>query len=883
MGQGKTSTIIPLVASVLANGKSLCRIVVPKALLLQTAQLLQSRLGGLLNRELRHIPFTRRTPTTIEASKTYAGIHQVILKKAGVIIALPEHMMSFMLSGQQRLLDGRIGEACQMIQIQKWFGKKCRDVFDECDFTMAVKTQLIYPSGPQVTVDGGSCRWGTIEAVLKLAHSHLHELQRAYESSIQVVNRGHGRFPFVYFLRNDVQDALMRRVVLDICNGHMPLLNMETFSTFERKAIKLFISVAIPDKTVTGCIANIHKSSPTEGCVIYLLRGLIVHRILLLTLSRRWNVQYGLHPERDPVAVPFHAKGIPSNLAEWGHVDVSLLFTCLSFYYQGLSSAQLQQSIEQILRSDDPAREYEQWIQGCTGLSDRHRDWTSVNLDDSLQLAEIWSAIRYNVAAVDHFLNNFVFPKHAKQFKVKLQASGWDLPLCGEGASLTTGFSGTNDNRLVLPLTIRQHDLEGLTHTNAEVLTYLLHGRNRGYKLAGWREQIHGRSVYRRMTEEDLLKKLRHLRIRVLIDSGAAILEMTNLTLVRLWLDIDTEASAAVFFDDTNRATVLSRTGSRVPLLASPFAEDLSNCLVYLDESHTRGTDLKFPAQAHGAVTLSLGQTKDHTVQAVMRLRQLATTQSVTFFAPPEVHQSILDFRKRGEGAHLDSHDVICWLLEQTSQGLENLQPLYHAQGVNYCRRTHASVVHAELSNEKARLSYIEDLQDTEQQSLKAIYEPRTAKPQRRVRAADFDGKTAQHIRELERRRKAFHDTGNAIHASALQEVEQEREVAVEAETIRERQNPACYHPHIFEGLANDIREFVMSGTWRSASPVCEDAFMLMQRSATGQKHPAELPASPQLLVSAEYRKTVRVPSGKVNDDFLVRRCRFPTLVCCFC
>lgn len=52
-----------------------------------------------------------------------------------------------------------------------------------------------------------------------------------------------------------------------------------------------------------------------------------------------------------------------------------------------------------------------------------------------------------------------------------------------------------------------------------------------------------------------------------------------------------------------------------MPLLASPFASDLKDCLVYIDEAHTRGTDLKLPLSAKGALTLGLGQTKDHTVQ----------------------------------------------------------------------------------------------------------------------------------------------------------------------------------------------------------------------------------------------------------------------------
>ncbi|OCT51497.1 hypothetical protein CLCR_07876 [Cladophialophora carrionii] len=873
MGQGKTSTIIPLVASVLANGRSLCRVVVPKALLLQTAQLLQSRLGGLLGRELCHVPFSRRTPCTSDHLQAYARIHRSTLNCSGVIIALPEHLMSFMLSGQQRLLDGKIEEATRMIKLQRWLSGVSRDVFDESDFTMAVKTQLIYPSGPQVTVNGGNYRWETIQTVLRLVFSHLDVLERSYESSIQVVRRPMGGFPFIYFLRPDVQHALMQLIVAEVCSGHTSLLNVENFSALERQAIRAFVTEANPQSSAVKCVSEIHKNSPGDGYVIYLLRGLLVHRILILTLSRRWNVQYGLHPLRDPVSVPFLGKGVASNLAEWGHVDVSLLFTCLSFYYQGLAPAQLKQSLERILKSDDPAREYEQWTQGSSALSDRHRDWTSINLEDTNQLTEIWSAVRYNLTAIDHFLNNFVFPKHAKQFKVKLQASGWDLPLAGNGSSLTTGFSGTNDNRLVLPLNIKQDDLKGLAHTNAEVLCYLLHDRNRAYALAGFREDFSERAVYRRMSEPDFLRKLRHKGIRVLIDAGALILEMTNFTLAKMWLDIDTDANAAVFFDENNKPTVLTRTGRRTPLLASPYAEDLSTCLVYLDECHTRGTDMKFPPLSRGAVTLSLGQTKDHTMQAVMRLRQLATTQSITFFAPPEVHQSILDFRCKDDHTHLDSHDVVCWLLEQTCQGLENLQPLFHAQGVNYCQRTQAAHNNPQyLSNPAQRDAYLGALQDHEQQSLKSLYEPRTEKKKRnRVKDERFEGKISLHIKELERRRKAFQDTGSAVHASALQEVEQEREVAVEAETIRERQKPVYFHPHTFSGLAHALRDFVLSGSLGLDDSLWESAFSYLKRSATGLKYPAELPASPQVLVSAEFRQAVIVPSGKVNDDFLVR------------
>jgi hypothetical protein len=94
---------------------------------------------------------------------------------------------------------------------------------------------------------------------------------------------------------------------------------------------------------------------------------------------------------------------------------------------------------------------------------------------------------------------------------------------------------------------------------------------------------------------------------------------MNNCDLVKAWLEIDTEAQAAVYFADDNRAVVQYRNGRHppTPLLPSTFADDLSECLVYLDEAHTRGTDLKLPSKAVGALTLGLGQTKDHTVQGL--------------------------------------------------------------------------------------------------------------------------------------------------------------------------------------------------------------------------------------------------------------------------
>ncbi|KAK6605240.1 hypothetical protein H4I95_05046 [Botrytis cinerea] len=789
MGQGKTSCIVPMAIAILADKKQLSRLVVPKALLLQTAQTIQSRLGSLVGREVRYIPFSRRTTTSLDMLRLYSTHHHEMLQFSGVILTTPEHILSYKLSGLQRLADSRLDEAREMIRFQSWLTSTCRDILDESDFTLAVKTQLIYPSGPQISVDGHPNRWKVAQYLLSLVEDHFPCLQRDFPQSIEVTERTAG-FPILHLLREDVEDALHCRIINDVCNGRIPFLRLTGSSiTIGKIWIRQVLSDHDIDDELIEKVSALFKDKSSARKNILLVRGLLLNRILLLCLKKRWNVQYGLHPNRDPIAVPFDAKGVPSEQAEFGHPDVSILFTCLAFYYTGLNLSQFQQSLQLVLKSDDPTAEYDRWISSSYTLPEVLSHWNVINIDDQGQLEELWRHLRLNRHVLDHYMNTFVFPNHAKQFSIKLQASGWDIPLFSKPLTeetiwcpKTTGFSGTNDNKMMLPLSIKQDDLPSLCQTNAEVLVYILQSRNRQYKLASRNG--------RRMKEEELLKRIKNSKIKVLIDAGAYILEMDNKTLVKKWLEIDSEPKAAVYFGDDNRAWVQYRRGKdAVPLLATPFAENLEDCLVYIDEAHTRGVDLKLPQQAHGALTLGLGQTKDHMVQAAMRLRQLGTTQSITFFAPPEVHQSILDvcakqYGKATQFLWVDSSHVVWWLLEQTCRTNQHLQNLYLAQGTDFCRRTDAQWKYTEIFTDNTqRDAYLSAIQNPEHQSLEKLYEGVTDTEASYV--TDMAStKLAGFMKKLNKQRITTGNTRNYIHSSVLEEVEQEREVEFQVEQL---------------------------------------------------------------------------------------------------
>lgn len=78
------------------------------------------------------------------------------------------------------------------------------------------------------------------------------------------------------------------------------------------------------------------------------------------------------------------------------------------------------------------------------------RQLQGVNLKDRMQcIYQVFPFLCYGKATIDYFLAHIVFSKEMKQYPHKLSTSGWDI---GKRKSLvTTGFSGTNDSKRVLP------------------------------------------------------------------------------------------------------------------------------------------------------------------------------------------------------------------------------------------------------------------------------------------------------------------------------------------------------------------------------------------------------------------------------------------------
>jgi len=258
-----------------------------------------------------------------------------------------------------------------------------------------------------------------------------------------------------------------------------------------------------------------------------------------------------------------------------------------------------------------------------------------------------------------------------------------------------------------------------------------------------------------------------------------------------------------------------------------------------------------------------------------MRLRQLGSTQSVTFFAPPEVHQSILDVCKNRHGEVIDSSHVISWLLEQTCRANEQLRNLHLAQGTDFCRRVNAQWESANLLIDKGhRDTYLKVIRHPERQTLEQLYggmaDTQPNSPDS-LSSAELRG----FMEELNERRRAANSYGQVIQSSVLEEVEQEREVEFQVEEVRQVQKPRHYKALTFPGLHVAVSNFVVTGNLVGGSGY-EHAFAAVARTEIGQKHNVCRNRS-LLFVSAEFMRTIELRKDSPNDDFLVSS--FPIIV----
>lgn len=266
----------------------------------------------------------------------------IIFSTTGVILTLPEYRLSLQLKMYESTEKRKYTEAFNFLCLHKWIQQNVRNILDESDAILHPKYQLIYTVGNQLPLDGGAQRWLVHQAVLKRIPYHMARLYAEHgEHKIEfdvkcltgdTIQRSDIFIP-CRLLDENMFEHLKIALIDDFIDGRINFAFPEMMENTKRNMRTLLSYKQINRDTFDAVLKSF---SDQEQKSFMVLSGLLRFDVLRLVLTKRWRVNFGVNAKGlRKMAVPFKAKDVAAEMTEFGHPDVAICFTLLSYYYSG--------------------------------------------------------------------------------------------------------------------------------------------------------------------------------------------------------------------------------------------------------------------------------------------------------------------------------------------------------------------------------------------------------------------------------------------------------------------------------------------------------------------------------------------------------------------
>ncbi|KAG6972331.1 hypothetical protein JG687_00001494, partial [Phytophthora cactorum] len=282
------------------------------------------------------------------------------------------------------------------------------------------------------------------------------------------------------------------------------------------------------------------------------------------------------------------------------------------------------------------------------------------NLDDARQFETLCKVYNFCMEAINFYLNTCVFPKDTQQYPQRLSRTAWNLA----AGKNNIGFSGTNDNHRLLPLSVtqREPDEPSLLGTNGKMIDKIL-------------QVTHSYEVTRPSPEstsipwQNVLFFAMDKKAQALIDTGALLAGVANHDAAKFLLERDDFGFAGVAYFDSreeNNCWMIAEKARRIEVSLKKSSMLEKETFVIFDEARSRGSDMKLLPDAAAVLTLGPKLTKDKLMQGAGRMRQLGCNQSLWITSFDEVAQSILQISSLRELSSVSPIDVLNWVMDNT-------------------------------------------------------------------------------------------------------------------------------------------------------------------------------------------------------------------------
>lgn len=133
-------------------------------------------------------------------------------------------------------------------------------------------------------------------------------------------------------LDDNIFEQLKMALADDFLNGRLDI-DFPEMNDSLKQTLKSVITHKEIHRNPSSFIENFPQN---EQNTIMILSGLLRFEVIKLVLTKRWRVNFGVDANSQRrMAIPFKAKDVAAENTEFGHPDVAICFTQLSYYYSG--------------------------------------------------------------------------------------------------------------------------------------------------------------------------------------------------------------------------------------------------------------------------------------------------------------------------------------------------------------------------------------------------------------------------------------------------------------------------------------------------------------------------------------------------------------------
>lgn len=618
MGLGKTRVLLPMLLLELAQSSdSIVRVNALPSIIDEAINYYRSILvASVQHLRVFSLPFNRNNALDQVCSRILSQEMTRCRDHFGCLIVTPQDRNSLLLKQYEY--------GVKVAALEESF----TDVLDESDAILDHNFQLVYAIGIQTRLPDGRRRWKIIMLFLKTLTKgdNSEEISHLTSDSrlVHQESRRLGSFPKFRFLSSlkshetKLGPALCRRLIIEaphdfrwmkqVSEEKTTLLVRIMSDPHYKHSIKDVQSDPLFDEFKSDILA-------ARGCIAY---GLLFHGLYL-----RYRVDYGLHTDPDKkMAVPYAASDTAKTRAEYSHPDMAILYTCLSYYHEGLHIVQFKEAVVR-LQSLGPIHQemlYGEWVESV-----RYDAFPSdlasfdaigkVDVDNRLQLEVMHKELHRSMDVISFWMDHFVFPDSTHQFPARRVTSAWNLVDTGRAI----GFSGTDDNRFLLPLQVKQISAidSRVRATNGAMIDCILRCTQGIYVLDDGDEDCPLWRV--------VLRQCESLGVSALIDVAGLMAGSDNREVAHSAADRVSRGRVlgVVYFDAKQKAWAVYEIENKRDLLLQISSLTAAECFVYFDQSRCRESDMKLRKDASALVTLEPTLPKDKFMQGCARMRNL--------------------------------------------------------------------------------------------------------------------------------------------------------------------------------------------------------------------------------------------------------------------